>query len=110
MTLSQMALSQVTIYQDGKQRLKSTSAWGRDYYPQVDELVAASAECFKLHTGKLTKDWLPLFSSYLKPFDEKLDSITEIPFKNVPNATLEPVSSPRIQSSSWVEVVKKTIE
>ena len=89
----------------------------------MDELVAASAEDFKLLIGKLTKDWLlwlpedtvshfkqAMLSSYIKSFDEKLDNITEIVSKNVPNANLERASSPCIQSSSWAEVVKITIE
>ena len=42
--------------------------------------------------------------------DEKLDSHTEIVSKNVPNANLEPVLIPHMQSSSWAQVAGKTIE
>ena len=110
--------------EDGKQHLNFTSAGMFACYPQVDELVSASTDDFKLLTGKLTKDWLlchlkdivshleqaKLSSSHLKSLDEKLESNTEIVSKNVLNAQLDPVSSLSIHSFSWAEVVKKTIQ
>ena len=43
----------------GRGRSNSTSVGGgRNYYPQVDELVHANDEKFKPLTEKLTKGWI----------------------------------------------------
>ena len=46
---------------DETAKLRTNSAsvvGGKDYYPQVDELVHASPQEFKTLTGKLSDDWL----------------------------------------------------
>ena len=42
---------------------------GKDYYPQVDELVHASPQEFKALPGKLSKDWLKQAKSSITLFE-----------------------------------------